>query len=111
MTFFHLRFCDIKKDSFNIIAALCHPKFKTDCIPNEIEKTKAVKLFMEEFNRISNVCNSSPNRYRISFASARFINIVLFIALVPSMKNQRQRNQAEKMLAQAQRGQKISLLI
>ncbi|EFX62082.1 hypothetical protein DAPPUDRAFT_271056 [Daphnia pulex] len=55
------RFCDIKKDSFNIIAALCHPKFKTDWIPDEIEKTKAVKLFMEEFNGLSNVCNNSPN--------------------------------------------------
>ena len=76
MTFFHLRFCDIKKDSFNINAALCHPKFKTDWIPNEIEKTKAVKLFMEEFNRLSNVCNNFPNRYRISYVSSRLINIV-----------------------------------
>ncbi len=30
---------------------------------------------MKEFNRLSNAYNSSPNRYYISYASSRFINI------------------------------------
>ena len=39
---------------------------------------------MEEFNRLSNVYNISPNRYRISYASSRFINISCNVGLPAS---------------------------
>lgn len=71
-----LRFQEVKKDNFKIIAAVCHPKFKLTWIDDETEKNKAKALLEEEVRRTSNAPRSCDRYfYQFNFyAKNRFVS-------------------------------------